>query len=195
MTILTLRRFHSAHHNLQVKKQGSSSDKFTRLKGKLLSPRSVSLHLTLLSHRYAGTDRAWLPKHKSSFIGIPCPSFSQEYGEGEEIAQLGISAIPWWEQKHTVYKVWRKIFEKRKLCVSDETPTFSRVIYWQYLEVMGSSDGSLKTGKLGVVGMADSTSPLFYLFLNKAGLTALEGTAACSTDLHTMVAWCRLHAH
>lgn len=33
MTILTLTSFHSAHHNLQVKKQGSSRDKFTRLKG------------------------------------------------------------------------------------------------------------------------------------------------------------------
>lgn len=157
MTILTLGSFYSAHHNLQVKKQGSSRDEFTRVKGELQSPRSVSLHLALWSHRYAWTDRAWLPKHKSSFNGIPCPSFSQEHGEGEEIAQLGISAVSWWEQKHTVHKAWRKIFDKRKWCVSNETPTFPRVMFWQYLEVMGCSDGSLKTRKPGEV--ADSPSP------------------------------------
>lgn len=149
MIVLTLRSFHSAHHNLQMKKQGFSRNKFTRQKGKLLTPRSVSLHSALWPHRYTWTDRAWLTKHKSSFIGIPCPSFSQEHGEGEEIAQLGISAVPQWEQKHTVYKAWRQIFEKRKWCVSNETSTFSRVMYWQYLKVTGCSDDSLKTGKPG----------------------------------------------
>lgn len=150
-----------------MKKQGSSRDKFARLKGKLLSPRSVSLHLAFWSHGYAWTDRAWLPKHKSSFIGIPCPSFSQEYGE--RIAQSGISSIPWWVQKHRVHKAWRKIFEKRKRCVSNETLTFSRVTYWQYLKVMGCSDGSLKTGKPSR-RMAHSASPLFHTsFQTKQG--------------------------
>lgn len=51
-----------------------------------------------------------------------------------------------------------KLFEKRKWCVSNETPTFSRVMYWQYLKVMGCSDGSLKTGKPSK-GMADCAPP------------------------------------
>lgn len=57
MTILTLRSLYSAYHSLQMKKQGSSRDKFARLKGKFPSPKSVSLHSVLCSHRYAWTDR------------------------------------------------------------------------------------------------------------------------------------------
>lgn len=125
--------------------------------------------------------------HKSSFIGIPCPSFSQEYGEEKGIAQLGISAVPWWGQKHTVHKAWREIFEEKVVCFKRHTHLSLRFVYWQYLKVMGCSDGSLKTGKPGIADSA-SPSPLFYLFPNKAGLTALEGTAACSSNPYTMVA-------
>lgn len=60
-------------------------------------------------------------------------------------------------------------------------------MYWQYLKVMGCSDGSLKTGKPSK-GMADRAPPSLLPLSNKAGLTALEGTAACSSNPHSMAA-------
>lgn len=66
-----------------------------------------------------------------------------------ETARLGVSAVPWWGQKHMIQEA-REGFEKRKQCVSNETPTcFSRTLHWQCQSAMGCSAGSLKTGKPG----------------------------------------------
>lgn len=80
-----------------------------------------------------------------------------------EIAWLGISAVPRWGQKHMVQEAWRQFFEKRKWCISNETPTFfSRMMYWQCQSATGCSAGSLKTGKPGcewqVLHLLSSTS-------------------------------------
>lgn len=74
-----------------------------------------------LSHRDVWRERPWLPNTQAALLELFVHHCPKNMETERHIAWLGISPVPRWRQK--LQEVWREFFEKRKQCVSNETPS------------------------------------------------------------------------